>query len=1141
MFKRFHILFIVVYLGLAFSANAQIVDKAIGIKWISTETKHWIIHYYKDIEFTAQKVAAIADSVYDEVTSYHNYKFKYKVHCILSDFRDSTNGFAIYSLDMVNAEATNLYLNTFNLRGRTDWIRNVFAHEFAHIVHGKKGAAFGNRVSTYGVPPVGIQDDDKNKYEIFGLFRLESKIAPYWWVEGIAQNDATKFGFESYDTTRQMFLRMAFLENNVLSFNLMGHPRALDFIYGELGYNQGFSFVAWLTAKYGVEIHTKFMERQSKEYNFAYEDTIKNELGVDPRDLFEEWKKQKNTEYEKEAFELAPTITKAEKLLIKSTKDSKAFNPPLIIDKGYKPLTEAEKNSLKDEGMRNNYAKLSPDGKWISYLSDETLFIVNNENILKKDETYFRATAYASGINSYDWSPDSNKLILSTRNRRTKKYFDGFKYHDLAIFDLSEFLSKYAAKAKDLESFSYAIQEKTNFFSSFIWGTKYNFITYNERALEVAWSPDKKHLAYIKNSDGNKSLCLYNLETNESKYILEATDGSQAGNPSFSSDGKKLAFHLFDGKKQDIWIFNLENSEFTRLTNDKAEDRDPYWSKIDPTKIIYSSDKDGIFNVYETNISTGNTKRLTSVYGGIFMPFEAPLVDTYSETAEVQAGDLLYSNFSSYGFKLFKQSKTMQKNKTVKREEITKENPLPVSDPEKFDMLSSKSYYYKYTPIPRLGNFMPFQIIPEFQAVNEQAGLGFTGIIEDYLSKHKLSMRGFFDKDSLYGLTYINHQWYPEITLKYLRAITTYDLDDINSVLEGILSEDALTLLGLDNNPTELYRSLSQDIFKASIKFPFRSHELKLEYYFRDLKGKMGSSFFGADLDDSSFTDSTDPTGTWGDVSNFRILQNNAGSITYTLDQLDTVTYTLTKNRHRAEKESLINPHGYRFNLSYSLTKTNVDEAIDSTGFLFFFQADDPSDDYIFHSITGDFLYSVPLSRYQALEFYILGGWQSRDVASNDELYLGGKPVFQTFRDVNNSLSFPGYNEFSISGETRFLGRMTYRFPLYRNIDKKLWFLYFDDFYMELFADAGNCWDYGKTYRTYLTYNDEGSLVSARTRDRVLFDAGLNLRMQLFSFYYSPWYSFLTVAYGFQETASNAFTEYDNPIRIYLGLGGGFL
>ena len=54
------------------------------------------------------------------------------------------------------------------------------------------------------------------------MFPLYHLNAPRGWTEGIAQYGAQKFGYDSWDSHRDMLLRMAVLEDDLLSWEEMG-------------------------------------------------------------------------------------------------------------------------------------------------------------------------------------------------------------------------------------------------------------------------------------------------------------------------------------------------------------------------------------------------------------------------------------------------------------------------------------------------------------------------------------------------------------------------------------------------------------------------------------------------------------------------------------------------------------------------------------------------------------------------------------------------------------------------------------------------------------------------------------------------------------------------------------------------------
>ena len=64
--------------------------------------------------------------------------------------------------------------------------------------------------------------------------------------------------------------------------------------------------------------------------------------------------------------------------------------------------------------------------------------------------------------------------------------------------------------------------------------------------------------------------------------------------PSFSPDGSKIAFTSNRDGSYEIYVMNADGSNQTRLTNDPADDDDPSFSG-DGSKIAFYSNRDGSF------------------------------------------------------------------------------------------------------------------------------------------------------------------------------------------------------------------------------------------------------------------------------------------------------------------------------------------------------------------------------------------------------------------------------------------------------------------------------------------------------------------------------------------------------------------
>ncbi|KAB2880633.1 protein kinase [bacterium] len=82
----------------------------------------------------------------------------------------------------------------------------------------------------------------------------------------------------------------------------------------------------------------------------------------------------------------------------------------------------------------------------------------------------------------------------------------------------------------------------------------------------------------------------------------------------FSYDGNYIATDASEtgGKNSDLWIHDIQRNSDTRLTFDKADEIVPQWTP-DGSKIYFSSNRTGVYSVYEKNSNGTGDEKL--VYG----------------------------------------------------------------------------------------------------------------------------------------------------------------------------------------------------------------------------------------------------------------------------------------------------------------------------------------------------------------------------------------------------------------------------------------------------------------------------------------------------------------------------------------------
>ena len=95
------------------------------------QTRYYTIVYEPGGEYIAGEIAHFCDEIYEKLLArYRSFNGDPRVTCIVTDDADFANGFAQYFQNTITIYATSM---DFELRGQSNWLRNVFVHEMTHI------------------------------------------------------------------------------------------------------------------------------------------------------------------------------------------------------------------------------------------------------------------------------------------------------------------------------------------------------------------------------------------------------------------------------------------------------------------------------------------------------------------------------------------------------------------------------------------------------------------------------------------------------------------------------------------------------------------------------------------------------------------------------------------------------------------------------------------------------------------------------------------------------------------------------------------------------------------------------------------------------------------------------------------------
>ena len=129
-----------------------------------------------------------------------------------------------------------------------------------------------------------------------------------------------------------------------------------------------------------------------------------------------------------------------------------------------------------------------------------------------------------------------------------------------------------------------------------------------EPILAPTWSPDGKKIAYVSFKTTRPAIYLHNLETGERQQLTNFRGLN--GAPAFSPDGRQLAMVLSKDGSPDIYVMDLTTSAIQRVTNHFAIDTEPAWAP-DGKSLYFTSDRGGKPQIYKVELASGSVERIT--------------------------------------------------------------------------------------------------------------------------------------------------------------------------------------------------------------------------------------------------------------------------------------------------------------------------------------------------------------------------------------------------------------------------------------------------------------------------------------------------------------------------------------------------
>ena len=1105
-------------------------------------TKYFAI-YYAEAENTARRIAEIADDIFEKISRHYPGSIERyaPIHVVVSDIDILGNASSFYLGNLITFGSTPL---NWDSRGTHDWVRDVFTHELTHHITLK--SSHNSLPFVFGL----LGSSRSNQNPDFSFFLpLYHSAMPNWYAEGIAQFESREYGGDFWDTHRDMLLRMATLENDLLSYTNMG-VFGKDGFKSEQVYNQGYAFLNYLADTYGAD-SVRAMSRDRPIFNFK--SAVKKSTGISAPTLYDEWAGHLSRKY----GALADSI---------------------------RASGEREGELISDRGNVEHFPTYSPDGTKMAFISNEGSDYAFMEMLVmdlttRKLTRVARSRKYGKYVNlPFSWTPDGNSLVYS---RSTGGNWDIFIYD---LISRKERRLTVGLRGRDPAvspdgtkiAFVGNRDGTSNLGILNVDGTEVRYLTNNNNGTQYytpRWSEDGGRLLFSIFRGEDRDLAVIRADatprpkkTDKKKTGREelaeriaARKKAETGVDSVQAEADSLA--LAEAASRDSMVAfpdslaYANNAGFEVIINTKADERDAVWQP-GGGGIVFASDRTGIFNLYALDLATGRQEQLTNVIGGAFSPSVSPGGD-----------EILYSGYHAANYNIYR---------------IRKSGAVAAAAPD--SLVRDYSSIYKGKKVgdlfntgryaPRLASIgvVPILVLgPTFignrfgldqLSVGAEATWGdllgsdniYTGFTVGKNLKKGVDLNSNFSAFYTKGLPAVHTEdrtYAPRFfigasqqTINSLidRGIVDSRRDTTSGTLQ-IVIDDTLRLVpgvtsftNLSLSQEDTYKNMFNDFVMGVEASIGRRQVLSITYSRRQYK-------------ESTFTNQVI-------LDSTRLVQNRSGVITDITDQIpglgeDEVVFddflyrdlSFFKSNDLAvgwrylnflpSKDMFVNPsRGRAITLRYRRINAAVTDSLFQTqlnqdGVAATTYRSDPTklgiNEYI---VSWNEFIGLPGRATFALQAFL--AYKDKPIKDVQENTSSAEGVFYyPLRYYLGGIgTLRGYPYFSTSGGKALLARASLTFPIFKNAAKELPPFHFDKVYGTLFVETGATGNF-ESLRALLDSDDRFK------RSAFLTDWGFELRMQMFTNYRLPMYGYFQIAFPTRQRIQGV--DIDKS-RIYFGL-----
>lgn len=531
-------------------------------------TKHFNVTYSSQSREVGEHVAAIAESIYEELSTDVGWAPSTPTEILLADPTDAANG----SATALPYNAVRLYITAPDdlsaLGDVDDWYLELVTHEFTHILHTDH---------IRGIPAL--------INAVLGKTYAPNQVQPRWLLEGLAvyHESARTSGGRLRSSEWNMWMRTDVLNNNVATLDQFSNT-VRRFPQGNIWYLYGSYFLGWIAETYGEEV----LRQMAHDYGgnvipWGINRSIRRSTGRTFEQLYPAWVDSMRRDY----GAVADAVRKRGlREGVRVTRHGQTATHPRWVPEG---VLDAHGPTL---------AYYAEDG-------NDRAGIYTLPLTLGADGTVSPvARARKLAVRS-----SGDTAVSFTRTGET--FFNSVDvFNDLYTFGDLFSLPPNAASPNGTEPAR-------------------NRMTKGFRAFEPDVDKNGRRIVFTTNHRGTRYLQIASVASEphvlEGLHTLVPSDKfEQVFTPRFSPDGRYVAYSAWTyGGYRDIRIVDTKDGSFQEIAHDRAVDGGPSFSP-DGKYVFFSSDRTGIMNVYAWDRQTHDLFQVTNVLTGAYQPEVSP-------------------------------------------------------------------------------------------------------------------------------------------------------------------------------------------------------------------------------------------------------------------------------------------------------------------------------------------------------------------------------------------------------------------------------------------------------------------------------------------------------------------------------------